>query len=254
MTELELAELIESYLEEGLDEKGIALLQAKVKAEPGIAAEISFRKELEMAISEEDVLELESKLIEERKKGWANQNNSQQEIKVVPIISKYRALAAGLAVLVVCTLVFFLKNQDPKNLYEAYYQPYPMYLTTRSVISTDETLNQAIGAYEQENYESAWSLFLNILVDDPDDMGVMFYTAMSALQIERYPDAVAGLKKVVKQGENIYAVPAEWYLGLVYIKTGDIRNARKVLEIIVEKETDFSEDAKSLLESIGGSN
>lgn len=250
MTELELAQLIESYLEGRLDEKEIALLQEKAKADPGIAAEISLRKELEIAIAEEDVLKLESKLIEERKKGWANNNSSQQGAKAVPILLKYRALAAGLAVIIVCALVLFLKNQDPKDLYEAYYQPYPMYLTTRSVISPDEKLNQAIQAYEQENYEVAWSSFLNILVDDPDNMGIMFYTAMSALQIDRYPDAVAGLKKVANQGDSIYSNPAEWYLGLALFKSGDVRNARKVFENIVESKTDFSEDAKSILKSI----
>lgn len=248
MTEIQLAELIDSYLDGYLNEKDRAVLEAKVNSDPAIAAELALRKEIANAVSEEDVLLLEFKLLEAGKKAKANLDSTRQEAKVVPMFRKYRALAAGVAIFIIAALVFLLRIQEPVDLYSAYFEPYPMYLNTRSGTSPGENLNMAIQAYEQKNYQTAWSSFLAIVAKDPSNMGAMFYTALSALQLENIPDAVAGFKKVANHGDSIYAAPAEWYLALAFIKSGDNRNAKKTMEAIIEKETDFAEKAKSALE------
>ena len=235
MTENQLAQLIDSYLDGSLGEGEKEILMAKAIENPEIATEIQLRKDINTALSEEDVLLLENKLNEMGKKHKADLGKYRQEVKVVPMLKKYRALAAGLAILIIASLVFLFRVKEPVDLYANYYEPYPMYITTRSTDDSNENLNLAVQAYSKGSYQAAWSSFLTILSEDTSDMGVMFYTAMSALQIDRYPDAVAGLKKVAVHGDNIYAAPAEWYLALAFIKSGDHRNARKTLENIIEK-------------------
>ncbi|MEO1262777.1 MAG: hypothetical protein AAFZ15_28475 [Bacteroidota bacterium] len=241
-----LYEKIEAYLDGTLP----ASEQQKLTADPTVQPELRLHRELASAIGETDVLRLENLLMTEGKKHLANLEVPHKKAKLMLFFKKYRALAAGLAILLMAAFLLPIFTQQGNDLFSEHFKDYPMYLNTRSANAADNFLDKAIQCYVARQFECANENFAAFAKSNPDHFGAVFYTGLTALQLEKTTEAIEYLQIVANDGDNFYVEPARWYLALAYLKSNEKLKAELVLNEIVTSNNDFKEKAEALLNDL----
>ena len=101
--------------------------------------------------------------------------------------------------------------------------------------------------YEAENYPRAAVLLTEILEENPGHIAANFYAGLIDLISERDPHAISRFQRVIEFDSDDYQEPATWFLGLTYLRTGEISHARRILEEIIGQEGLFCEEAMDLM-------
>jgi tetratricopeptide (TPR) repeat protein len=111
-------------------------------------------------------------------------------------------------------------------------------------------LEEAMNAFDEEDYLEARDKFEALLELDPDDMGSRLSLAQIQMLAELYPDAAKELKIIIDDGDNLFIQPAEYYLGLCYLKTGQNEVAREHFKKIAKSDSFYSKDARKIKRGI----
>jgi cytochrome c-type biogenesis protein CcmH/NrfG len=105
-------------------------------------------------------------------------------------------------------------------------------------------------AYEQKNFETAYSLFKMQAEGNPDAVTPRFYLGICALETGRVHQAVGVFREIGQLRQNPYRQHAQWFLALSLIKGGDSGKAIRQLEEIVTQDNMYSMVAEELLQSL----
>jgi tetratricopeptide (TPR) repeat protein len=105
--------------------------------------------------------------------------------------------------------------------------------------------------FSKNDYQSADGLFDEILVKDPQNFAVKYYSGISNIELKNYPKAIGMFEAIIQNGDNLYIENAQWYLGLTQLVAGNVDQANKLFESIASTPDHYySKDAKSILEKI----
>jgi TolA-binding protein len=145
-------------------------------------------------------------------------------------LSAYQwAAAASVLLLIVAGLWFLKPNKEAifNETYTAYYQPETKQLSdvyteiTAPGFAADkvrnESLKNALDAYQAKNYTSAKSLFQAHLTAYPLDFDAQFYQAHTLMLLEEAQNAAILLENLAKNEGNRWQKDAQWYLALNYL-------------------------------------
>ena len=123
-----------------------------------------------------------------------------------------------------------------------------MLLTSRSSDENqvNEQLNQAISAYQNQDFESAATGFSEITEVNPDNLSYLFYQAVSLLESQKATEAIPVFQALLSQPKHTLSEQSQWYLALAYLQQEDTVNVKKHLEGIEEGEFKY-EEAQTLL-------
>ncbi len=146
--------------------------------------------------------------------------------------------------------------RPPKNerLYTQYFKPYDGDYATRSVEEHPKPKDKyylALDQYNAGNYEQSWKMFNELSNVDSIKIDAMFYMGNSAMEINKFDDAISSFKYILKDSNSLYLDEAEWYLSLCYLKTSDITDAKKTLTHIVSEDLFCKKDAEEILKGLG---
>ena len=242
-------EQIEAYLSNTLKGEALKNFEAKLKADPELAKEVEFQKELHTALEDQDAFSLENTLLEIRDE--IKTESLPPGAKVVPFYMRYRPVAAAAALLLLVAAVYLLWPTPQSNLYAQFFEPYPNYLTTRSDASdTEATLNEAILQYKNGDYENALSNLQQLLSGNPNQTDLLFYAGICQMETDQAQAAINSFQQVIAQEGNNYYTPAKWYLALTYVKDQNFDEAKIILNDLITQNGDFSQEAKALLEFV----
>ena len=248
-------EEIEAYLEGQLKDGALQAFEARMNAEPELAREVLLHRELRQALSEQKTMGLEDTLLSIRKERQAQQ--PQARMRRLP--TRLRLIAAAISFLAIVGLAYLLWPASEASLMATYYEPYPLYLNTRSADAApdsgeasvrSEQLEAASVQYQSGNYAAALPAFQALINSTDQNAPYHFYAGICQLELGRPLEAAIHLEAAAARQDAQFTQPATWYLALAYLQQGKKSDARAVLEKVARAEGDYSQPAGQLLKEL----
>ncbi len=163
----------------------------------------------------------------------------------------YKRLAVAVVLILLFGLIsnyFIQLGNSNETLYATYFEPYPNALkpVTRSTTAEDP-LHNALYAYESQEYEKAIAEFDTVLaMQDNPNVDVLFYKAMSLLNLGKEQDAIAILR-TIKHSTTKFTPQIYWYGALIHIKFDEKEKALKALQYMVKQQILFKKKEREVL-------
>lgn len=157
-------------------------------------------------------------------------------------------MAAAAAIAAIVVFKSFTPTYSPNSLYTEYYKPLNAYsTTTRNNANVLDPFSNAVALYNQAKYKSALVAFTNLLKQEPNNQTYLFFSGITYMGLEDYNNAIVLLSKVVASESDDYKKESKWYLGLSYIKTGELDKASKYLTELSNSNGYYQSQAQDLL-------
>lgn len=134
------------------------------------------------------------------------------------------------------------------EIFDLFFFPFENIVTTRSGGDKNKVLLNAMTYYSEGNYEKASGIFRELMKKEPDNLLIYFYCGICELALNKAVSSRKFLNKVVKEDKEILNELAGWYLGLSYLKTGNVKSARKIFQSLTS--TGKSRDSQNILKKI----
>lgn len=241
-------ELIDQYLDGRMNQKERRRFEEQMAQQPDLAEEVALHRDIREGIAmfeyhnlKEKLKQLDQHIIsppENHKSG-----NSRR-------LFTWIVVAASFATLMLLGYLLLEQSESPQMLVSAYYQAYPnvMNPVDRSSAIADNTLTEALHAYEVGEYQQAITLF----EQNKEQMseGHYFYLAMSYFEMDQTAQSIALLEQVIQKNDSLFYFPALWYQALAYLKTDQIPSAKDNLKTLAEEENSYQKEAVELLEKL----
>jgi hypothetical protein len=156
------------------------------------------------------------------------------------------AVAASISIIVV-TFIFLNRPDDPAELYASYFEPYPNIFEPIVRGENDVVSKRSIAfqAYESGNYTQAASLFTELL-QEKKEPGMLLLLGNANLMLNNTKEARNNFITLINDFEE-YDLQSKWYLGLSYLKEGDLKSAQLIMREVSNSEYSYAGKAKELL-------
>lgn len=161
--------------------------------------------------------------------------------KQISIKRKYKLLAAAASVVIlisagVVLFYIFSPNPTPAELYNRYFSSYEILEEQRSADKKPDRTLYIKAAYNYTNgdFVTANQFFSEYLQTNPVDVRAIFAYGVSLLHTNNPEKAIGQFKSVLATGDYIFMEASKWYLALAYLKTSKLREAKNILENIIE--------------------
>ncbi len=240
-------EAIGRYLEDSMDQEEKLLFEQQMAQQPGQAAEVALQRDIQQGIRAYGYAGL--------KKLLKNADRHSPPAEDSPPgngrrLYTWMLVAASLATVLLLAYLLLPDQTIPQTLVASYYQPYPNILSPadRSPLSAENSLKQALYAYESGNYRQSIALFEQN--ESQWQEGHHFYLALSYYEADQPACTADLLHKVIEKKDSLFYEPALWYQALAYIRTGRIQSARENLKILAGDNNSYRQKAVDLLEDI----
>jgi tetratricopeptide (TPR) repeat protein len=168
-------------------------------------------------------------------------------------IKKGRTMLPWISGVAAALLIFFLvymlaDRSDPKELFEAYYSPYPNIAmpVVRGEDQDSSARARAFIAYEQQDYLNAIAAFEALEHRSDEDK---FYLGNSYLAAGEARHAI-DVWLTLSPSASRYADQTLWYLSLAHLKLGESDEAITSLNKLLTHESSYTPRAKELLEQL----
>ena len=247
---LEDTDLIHRYLDRSLSDHEKEMFEERLKKEPPLKTMYQEHQQLikgiryahlegkleQLRILESTLPDLEAKEISLNTLSWQR-------------YWKPLAVAASIA-LVVVTAALWNRGEDPAQLYASYFEPYPN-IFEPIVRDGNEAISKrtsAFQAYEAGDYQKASLLFKELLAEKKEP-GMLLLQGNANLILGNTTEARNNFITLINEFEE-YDVQGKWYLGLSYLKEGDMKSAQLILRELSDTEYSYSGKAKELLKKV----
>ncbi|MFO7256057.1 MAG: tetratricopeptide repeat protein [Bacteroidota bacterium] len=236
-------DLVERYFDNELSEGESALVDTRLKTDAEFKAIFDRERALIRSIRAAG-LSRDLQLLKEIERGISASNKG----RVRTLQPWYYAAAAAVALFVVATVWLIPHRETPDELFNDYFTPVSN--TFSPVLRGEDVPSQpeAFAYYDQGDYVTAASLFGEMLTQKahPD---VLLLSANANLAAGNTAVAEENLLTLIREFDE-YDTPAKWYLGLCYLKQGNIDKARAVLEELGQREVFYTGQARELLKKV----
>lgn len=165
-------------------------------------------------------------------------------------IFKRVGMAASIALAITLGYVLLFNRTDPQAIFVQYYAPYYNVLDGTERSMEDERGDLAMRLYDQQRYEEAVKVFDTALTKNPDNINLQFYKALSLMSIGQADSAIVQLQQVLENTQDQWYEPARWYLGLAYLQSGQVNQAKGIFIAIKASDDSYSERAIEILEAL----
>ncbi len=242
------SEYVERYLDGEMTGQELIWFEKELDSNEWLQKELNLRKRVNQAILDKRYMKYHDEL-EDAYAAFANGGDSTSTRKRKFIVAGSVLISVLAAVILILNLTG--KQYTNEQLFDRYYKTYESNMTFRSSDSgLDADLARAMQCYENENYAEALKLFENILLIDPNRIGLNFYSGVSQMEIKEYELAGKSFGKVIDDRYNMYLEQAEWYLSLCYIITGQDDKAIHLLESIIENDGFYRKEAGKIMKKL----
>ncbi len=237
-------QLLERYLANDLTPAQRQALEKRLANDTALRHELALRQEVEQLAVRDDlthIFNLAGKAMAER---------PTQGAAVRRLWPRLVAVAAVLVFMIGITL-YINNNQgfaNHKEVFTAYYKPYPAYQTVRGSQSKQNGFYLGMEAYQQGAYKNALAAF-----DTASHINtniILFYQAQCHLYLGKGQLAVQLLEQVAAQQTGLLAEQAQWYLALAQLQTGNLALARQQFMALAAKTGTYQQQADNIVKAI----
>jgi tetratricopeptide (TPR) repeat protein len=243
-------DLIQRYLDRGLSDDEKRNLEKRLKEEPTLK---TMYQEHQLLIRGIRYAHLQNKLQQLRalEKSLPEVKREGKESKQFWIQSYWKQTTAIAASIVLFAVSYVLWNRpaDPAVVYAEYFEPYPNVF--EPIVRGSESVtkrSEAFYAYETGDYQKAATLFAELLREKKEP-GILLVLGNANLSLGNTVEARNNFITLIKDFDE-FDIQAKWYLGLSYIKEGDIKSAQLILQELNDTEYAYSIKAKELLKKV----
>jgi tetratricopeptide (TPR) repeat protein len=234
------------YLQGMMHAEEAAAFEKNLESDPQFREEFDFNRELLESMRIHYKATLKEKL---HNLEGASVLHKQSSIKSTKIF-RIAGMAAAIALAITLGYGLLFNPTDPQATFEQYYSPYYNVLDGAERSIENESGDLAMRLYDQQRYEEAVKVFDTALTKDPDNINLQFYKALSLMSIGQADSAIVQLKQVLENTQDPWYEPARWYLGLAYLQSGDVSQAKGIFTAIMASDDSYSERAGELLETL----
>lgn len=161
-------------------------------------------------------------------------------------------IAASVTVLLLSALAIYMVNTSGNSyasMYDTYYKPFPVAATTRG--STQSTA-AVMDLYEQEKYGEVITHFKYspLVANESGENAILL--GVSYLSTDQTAQALTIFENDQYFNEVPYTNYRQWYLGLAYLKSGEIDKAKAALQVVVDQQMIHQQQARAVLGQLDG--
>lgn len=260
--------LVQKYLDKEMSKEEITAFEEELKVNPDLYEELLFHKEVDNAIKElieenmflKNLEKAHSSYLKTMAKGGKT-NIFNRKFAFMPKENRpktksivWYAAAAAVTILIIGTGIFFALqsgNNSPDRLYAEYKIPYEVSGIQRSGKNNGEDLYlTALALFEQKDYNASIANFDKLIAQGNAKSSVYYYKGLALLETDNAKEAVKNLQKTAADSQSELQQEAEWFLGLAYLKAGDVQNAKKQFTHIEEHYPYYKEKAGEILKKL----
>ncbi len=138
-------------------------------------------------------------------------------------------------------LIGFLFSKDwfnpSQKIYNTYFTPDPGLPNVMGAITTNYAFNDAMIDYKLGNTKKALKVWDSLLIIQPKNDTLQYFTAMANLNLNNYAIAKEKLLKLLKEHPNTaFKKESKWYVSLLYIKENNYTEALSLLKELPQVE------------------
>jgi tetratricopeptide (TPR) repeat protein len=268
---------IEKYLLGELNENDKAEFEKQIEADELLKAQLALQREIHVQINsrafvsaqitsargatEELESELDGSLIHQIQsrafvdKQIESAKATSKKSKTIKLVRFAMAIAAVFIGFVL--IQNFMQNRQMDRLFAANFETYENQMTESGIYrgeydeSENHLINEAVFAYEDENYFEAEKLFKQLAQKYTDNNDFLFYLALSQLQNNKTKESINTFSELYQLNSDYdYYEETRWYLSLAYLKQHKKQKARTILKELVEYEGYYFDHANELLNKL----
>jgi len=242
-------EIIEKFINNELEGEKLAWFHDQLRNKKEFVAQYKLHIDINAAIKEDDIIQLRNKL-NEIYSDYREKRNKLIKIKRI----KQFSVAAGILILIGIAgllIIFNKQNLTGNDLFAEFYSPYETIINVRLADKNIEAkIAQAFNLYQEKKYSEALVIFNNILETEPENIFIMFYSAIADMEVGNISKAIQKLECIIADKNNLFIQQSEWYLSLCYLKINNKEKATGLLQKIIQKDGYYRAKSEELLKNI----
>lgn len=163
-------------------------------------------------------------------------------------------IAAAIAIGIIILVALWLRPQpNTQSLFATFYQaPQPTNIQLRGTTETaaEKSLQPALIAYQNADFQFASALLKQHIEDFPEDNQAYLWMGIAQLEEGKDQQAIQLFQKVRTKDKNYYN-QASWYLLLTYLKGGEQELAKEIAnELAQAGGQEFEEEIRQLQQKL----
>jgi tetratricopeptide (TPR) repeat protein len=164
------------------------------------------------------------------------------------LVIRYISFSAAAVLSAFIIIKSLSPSGDPEKLFNMYYEPMNAVSPVTRGVNNNNAINynSAIADYKNGDFQGALSGFSEAVTKNPSSISASFFLGLSQIELKNYDQAINLLTSVVNNAGE-YGKEAHWYLGMVYLKTGDKEKASECFEYLTKSEGFYSERSAKIL-------
>ena len=229
---------LKDYLNNRLSKEEKDSIESRLESDPEFKEQFRIHKSLLVGV--------EYHFDKQLKQSLKNHETKLKKRKLSLVMS----IAASFLIIAMLSYWIWDINPGHSDVFLKYYKPYYNVVDEPqrdSVLFPDDAT--AFQLYDKGEYLNAIGGFRNALTRNPHNAQASFYLGLSYLAVNQPDSAVRFLDKSYP-GEPALSEPAQWYVGLAYLKSGRTEEAKKVFKEIANTTGAYRDNAASILEDI----
>ncbi|MFZ2905783.1 MAG: hypothetical protein WAZ98_06245 [Cyclobacteriaceae bacterium] len=243
-------DLIHRYLERSLSGQEKEMFEERLRKEPLLKTMYQEHQQLIKGIR---YAHLQGKLEQLRilETTLPRLRGKQIHLNNISLQRYWKPLAAAASIaLIAVTIVLWNREDDPAQLYASYFDPYPNYFEpiVRNGKESITKRTQAFQAYEAGDYQQASLLFSELLIEKKEP-GMLLLQGNANLILGNTTEARNNFITLINDFDD-YDNQGKWYLGLSYLKEGNLKSAQLILRELSDTESSYAVKAKKLLKQL----
>lgn len=239
--------LIERFLKDELSKDEREIVEARIASEPEFAQKVVFERQLFETFNEEDWSRIEEP--DEEVNAYAELFGTKESKTIEGVIASSAAAykdaktktprrpmwlyAAAAAILLVLSFYFLLPGKvASEELYLTYLDKTELpSLVTRGDAAAEQMKGQ--GYFENREFEEAEQLFNDLIQNGSQNGAFYIYLSLAQAELGEFDEALATLDELI-QSDLLDSEKGYWYKSLVYLKSDQSNEARRLLKLIIE--------------------
>lgn len=238
-------DLIERHLRGRLSADEQTSFEQRLAAEPALAAEVRFHKEIEQSLAGEAIHDFRYAL----KKVDAEWQPTARRRTLRTFLNPWSlSIAAGI-LLVIGMFAGNFFAPEPDDLYFQYFEALPVRVDMSVDQPTNALRQEAVAAYVDKDYATAAERFSLLLERDDHTQRDILFTGISQLAAGQAETAANTLGPLLN-GDREVAEAARWYAALANLRLQRTEQSRQLLTRIIAEKSYRWQDATALLEAL----
>ncbi len=219
---------------------------------PELLGEFELHELINRTLKQHDEVRFRRKLRETFQEGAGGGAGDSLRVKSVSGKRQYKYIyLLPFALLIPMVFFFFFRGETihPDEIYSKYFTDYVQDILSRSNHSGHaDGLSEGVFHYREKKYTVAVNDLTCFLKEDSTNVTARFYRAISEMAASEFDIAELDLQFVLDREFNYYQEHARWYLGLCYLKKGDLPGAEQIFQRLEAQNSIYSKKSKEILQ------